>query len=150
MSASRPIEIDAIDAVELPELVRLLERSRLPIDGIAEHVASTLVARDEGRVVGSAAVELYGRVGLLRSLAVDEALRGRGLGVRLTEAALALARARHLDTVYLLTETAGEFFPRFGFRPISRAEVDPAALQSVEFTTVCPASALVMALELSS
>jgi amino-acid N-acetyltransferase len=150
MSASRPIEIDAIDAVELPELVRLLERSRLPTDGIAEHVASTLVARDEGRVVGSAAVELYGRVGLLRSLAVDEALRGRGLGVRLTEAALALARARHLDTVYLLTETAGEFFPRFGFRPISRAEVDPAALQSVEFTTVCPASALVMALELSS
>jgi amino-acid N-acetyltransferase len=150
MSASRPIEIDAIDAVELPELVRLLERSRLPTDGIAEHVASTLFARDEGRVVGSAAVELYGRVGLLRSLAVDEALRGRGLGVRLTEAALALARARHLDTVYLLTETAGEFFPRFGFRPISRAEVDPAALQSVEFTTVCPASALVMALELSS
>ena len=150
MSASRPIEIAAIDAEELPDLVRLLERSRLPTDGIAEHLASTLVARDGGRIVGSAAVESYGRVGLLRSVAVDEALRGRGLGVRLTEAALALARARHLDWVYLLTETAGDFFPRFGFRPISRADVDPAALRSVEFTTVCPASALVMALELSS
>jgi amino-acid N-acetyltransferase len=150
MSASRPIEIDAIDAVELPELVRLLERSRLPTDGIAEHLASTLVARDGRRIVGSAALELYGRVGLLRSVAVEEDLRGRSLGVRLTEAALALARARHLDRVYLLTETAGEFFPRFGFRPVSRAEVDPAALQSVEFTTACPTSALVMALELSS
>jgi amino-acid N-acetyltransferase len=150
MSASRPIDIAAIDAAELPELVRLLERSRLPTDGIAEHLASTLVARDGRRIVGSAAVESYSRVGLLRSVAVDEALRGLGLGVRLTEAALALARARQLDRVYLLTETAGEFFPRFGFRPISRAEVDPAALQSVEFTTACPTSALVMALELSS
>jgi amino-acid N-acetyltransferase len=150
MSASRPIDITAIDAAELPKLVRLLERSRLPTDGIAQHLASTLVARDGRRLVGSAAVESYGRVGLLRSVAVDEALRGLGLGVRLTEAALALARARHLDRVYLLTETAGEFFPRFGFRPISRAEVDPAALQSVEFTTACPTSALVMTLELSS
>lgn len=145
-----PIDIVAAQAADLPGVISLLERSRLPTDGIAEHVASTLVARDGGRIVGSAAVESYGRVGLLRSVAVDEALRGRGLGVRLTEAALALARARHLERVYLLTETAGEFFPRFGFRPISRAEVDPAALRSVEFTTVCPASALVMALELSS
>lgn len=145
-----PIDIAAAQVADLPGVISLLERSRLPTDGIAEHVASTLVARDGGRIVGSAAVESYGRVGLLRSVAVDEALRGRGLGVRLTEAALALARARHLDWVYLLTETAGDFFPRFGFRPIARADVDPAALQSVEFTTVCPASALVMALELSS
>ena len=145
-----PIDIAAAQAADLPGVISLLERSRLPTDGIAKHVASTLVAREAGRVVGSAAVELYGRVGLLRSVAVDEALRGRGLGARLTEAALALARARHLDTVYLLTETAGEFFPRFGFRPISRADVDPAALRSVEFTTVCPASALVMALDLTA
>lgn len=145
-----PIAIVAAEAADLPGLVSLLQRSRLPTDGITEHVASTLVARDGARVVGSAALELYGRVGLLRSVAVDEARRGEGLGIRLTEAALALARARRLETVYLLTETAGAFFPRFGFRPIPRAEVDPAALQSVEFTTVCPASALVMALDLAS
>jgi amino-acid N-acetyltransferase len=144
-----PITIVAAEAADLPGLVGLLERSRLPTDGIAEHVASTLVARDGGRVVGSAALELYGRVGLLRSVAVDEARRGEGLGIRLTEAALALARARRLETVYLLTETAEAFFPRFGFRPIPRGEVDPAALRSVEFTTLCPASALVMALDLA-
>jgi len=150
MEASISIDIAQAGAADLPEILGLLERSRLPPDGLAPHVASTIVARDRGRIVGSAALELYGRVGLLRSVAVDEGLRGRGLGKRLTAAALDLARARGLRTVYLLTETAGEFFPRFGFRAVTRGDVDPAARQSVEFTTLCPASALVMALDLTA
>ena len=150
MEASNSIDIAQAGTADLPDVLALLERSRLPPDGLAPHVASTVVAKDGGRIVGSAALELYGRVGLLRSVAVDEHLRGRGLGVRLTAAALDLARARGLRTVYLLTETAGGFFPRFGFRPVTRGDVDPAALQSVEFTTLCPASALVMALDLTA
>lgn len=150
MEAPIPIDIAPAGAADLPDILALLERSRLPPDGLAHHVASTIVARDRGRIVGSAAIEPYGRVGLLRSVAVDEALRGRGLGLRLTAAALDLARARGLRTVYLLTETAAGFFPRFGFRPVPRGDVDPAALQSVEFTTACPASALVMALDLTA
>jgi len=51
--------------------------------------------------------------------------------------------------VYLLTETAGHFFPRFGFHAISRAEVDVAVRRSTEFTTACPSSALVMRAELA-
>ena len=145
-----PIDVARADAADLPGILDLLARGRLPPDGLAEHLASTLVARDGRRVVGSAALELYGRVGLLRSVAVDEALRGQGLGVRLTTVALDLARAHRLATVYLLTETAGGFFPRFGFRPIARGDVDPAALRSVEFTTACPAGALVMALDLTA
>lgn len=150
MEASNSIDIAPAGAADLPDVLALLERSRLPPDGLAPHVASTMVAKDRGRIVGSAALELYGRVGLLRSVAVDDHLRGRGLGVRLVAAALDLARARGLHTVYLLTETAGGFFPRFGFRPVTRGDIDPAALQSVEFTTLCPASALVMALDLTA
>jgi len=51
-------------------------------------------------------------------------------------------------TVYLLTETAAGFFPRFGFQPIQRAEVAPAVQQSIEFTSACPASAQPMRLVL--
>jgi amino-acid N-acetyltransferase len=150
MTTSHAIAIAQAGAADLPDVRALLARSRLPPDGLGAHVASTIVAKDGGRIVGSAALELYGRVGLLRSVAVDEARRGQGLGIRLTAAALDLARARGLRTVYLLTETAGGFFPRFGFRPVTRGDVDPAALQSVEFTTLCPASALVMALDLTA
>ena len=53
-----------------------------------------------------------------------------------------------IKSVYLLTETAGGFFPRFGFRAIPRDAVDPAVQRSVELTSACPASALVMRLEL--
>ena len=76
------------------DILALLERSRLPLDGLRDHLATTIVVRQDGRVVGSAALELYQGAALLRSVAVDPALQGRGLGCALTEAALRLARER--------------------------------------------------------
>lgn len=55
-----------------------------------------------------------------------------------------------MRAVYLLTETAAEFFARLGFRPIRRAEAEPAVGASVEFTTACPASATCMRLSLDA
>jgi len=140
--------IAAATSADLPALLELLGQSALPTAGLADHLDTTLVAREAGHVVGSAALELYGTTALLRSLAVAPGLRGRGLGQELTRHALALARRRKIRTVYLLTETAGGFFPRFGFRAISRDAVDPAVQRSVEFTSACPTSALAMAAEL--
>jgi amino-acid N-acetyltransferase len=133
---------------DLPDVLQLLALTKLPVAGIENHVATTLVARRQQRVVGCAAVEVYGNAGLLRSVAVDPEVQGQGLGQELTTAALDLARTRGVRTVFLLTTTAGEFFPRFGFRTITRAEVAPAVRRSVEFTTACPDTALAMALEL--
>jgi len=128
---------------DLPAVMDLLERNRLPQEGLSEHVETTLVARQQKRVVGSVALELYGGSALLRSLVAEESLRGRGIGSNLIEAALSLARERGVLTVYLLAETAMEFFPRFGFKLTSRSRVPLAVRQSVEFTHVCPASARV-------
>jgi amino-acid N-acetyltransferase len=125
-------------------ILELLERSRLPLDGLMDHLATTIVARQEGRIVGSAALEMYQRAALLRSVAVDPALQGHGLGRGLTEAALRLARERGAAEVYLLTTTAATFFPKFGFQEITRDAVPAAVKTSVEFTTACPASATVM------
>jgi amino-acid N-acetyltransferase len=103
-----------------------------------------VLALDADQVVGSGALELYGDAALLRSVAVAPEQRGQGLGQQLTQAALDLARQHGVRQVYLLTETAADFFPRFGFRPIARADVTPAVQRSVEFTSACPQSALVM------
>jgi len=129
---------------DLPDIIALLEAGKLPLAGLDAHVATTLVARRNARVVGCAALEIHGTVGLLRSVAVDETRRGEGLGHQLTQAALDLARARGVRTVYLLTTTAAAFFPRFGFREVSRDDVDPAVQRSVEFTKACPADAVAM------
>jgi amino-acid N-acetyltransferase len=129
---------------DLSEVQSLLERHRLPLDDVDRHVQTMLVTRDGGHVIGSAALELYAEGALLRSVAVDPALQGQGVGHRLTEAALHLARRHGANAVFLLTTTAEEFFPRFGFESIPRADVPASVQQSVEFRSACPASAAVM------
>ena len=137
--------ITPADQADLPAILDVLAANKLPRAGIEHHLATTLVAREDAELVGTAALELYGSAALLRSVAVATRLRGRGLGQALTRAALDLARRRGVRTVYLLTETAGAFFPRFGFKPTTRADVEPAVLDSDEFKSACPQSALVMA-----
>src|SRR5919106_2430996 len=72
----------------VPEILAFLAANELPPAGLAEHATDLLVARDEGRLIGTAALEVYGAEALLRSVAVDARLRGTGLGARLTRAAL--------------------------------------------------------------
>ncbi|MGH7607647.1 MAG: arsenic resistance N-acetyltransferase ArsN2, partial [Gemmatimonadales bacterium] len=128
---------------DLPDIVALLEATELPVAGIAAHIGDAVVAR-EGTLLGCAAVEVYGKAGLLRSVAVAPNRRGTGLGQRLTAAALERARQRGVRDVYLLTTTAGDFFPRFGFAAITRAELDPALAASAELRGACPDSAVAM------
>jgi amino-acid N-acetyltransferase len=122
----------------------LLRACHLPLDGFRGCMPNVLVARDDGRMVGSAAFETYRSGILLRSVAVDETCRGRGLGEALTEEAFVLACSKGATTAYLLTTTAMDFFPRFGFEPIERDQVPDDVQQSAEFRGACPASAVVM------
>ena len=125
-------------------VLALLTEQRLPLDGLRDHVRSMLVARQDGRIVGSAALEIYADGALLRSVAVAPERRGDGLGRELTEAAMELAREHGIPAVYLLTTTAEEYFPRFGFERIARTEVPAGVQASVEFQSACPSSAVVM------
>jgi amino-acid N-acetyltransferase len=138
------VRIEPATAHDLAEVLDLLKRHHLPLDGVSDRVDTMVVARDAGRVVGVAALELYPDGALLRSVAVDPAAQGQRVGHQLTEAALSLARARGIDAVFLLTTTADGYFPKFGFEPISRAEVPESVQASVEFQSACPASATVM------
>ena len=134
---------------DLPEVRSLLQRLSLPLDGVDQHVKMMLVAREDGHVIGTAALELYEDGALLRSVAVDPRQQGKRLGHELTEAALRLAVAHSADTVFLLTTTAERFFPKFGFEPIARDDVPPSVQASVEFRSACPASAIVLRKHLS-
>ncbi len=136
--------IERIRPEDASAVLRLLEVNHLPTDGLGDHWQTTLVARDGDRIVGSAALEVYSDGALLRSVAVEPAMHGRGLGRDLVMAALDLANRRNTPAVYLLTTTDEAYFPRFGFNRITRAEVPSGVQQSVEFTAACPASAIVM------
>jgi len=124
---------------------RLLAEAGLPalaaptsrLDGPAD----VLVVREGGVLVGTIALETYGGDGLLRSLAVHPAQRGRRLGTGLVEALEAHARDLGLSSLALLTTTAAPFFAARGYREVDRAEVPPAVRAASEFCGVCPSSA---------
>jgi N-acetylglutamate synthase-like GNAT family acetyltransferase len=125
-------------------IARLLQNHKLPLDGLRDHLATTVVARDADAIVGSAALEMYEDGALLRSVAVAPGRQHTGLGRTLVDAAIDLARSRDIPALYLLTTTAERYFPRFGFERIDRGDVPPGVQQSVDFTSACPASAIVM------
>ncbi|MEO5797889.1 MAG: arsenic resistance N-acetyltransferase ArsN2 [Gemmatimonadales bacterium] len=138
------IGVRAATPGDLPAVTALLRDAKLPRDGVAEAFEDFIVAESAGEIVGAAGLEIRGRDALLRSVVVAPAAQGHAVGHQLTARAIADARARALDTIWLLTISAIDFFPRFGFRQVAREKV-PAALQAtVEFHHACPASAAVM------
>ena len=133
---ARPSDFEAAAAI--------LRASSLPLDGLPEHFPHALVAEEEGAIVGCVALELYGETALLRSLAVAPDRRGEGLGERLAAAALADAKQAGARDVYLLTQTASEFFPRFGFSVEERSLAPEVLGRSEEFRGACCPSAVLM------
>lgn len=123
----------------------LLQAASLPLDGVPEGLSGYMVAEVEGEgVVGVAGLELYGEAALLRSTAVAAGWRNAGVGRVLVEEVLDRAKREGAVDVYLLTTTAESWFPKFGFRCITREEVPVAVAASVEFQGACPDSATVM------
>ena len=138
------MRIEAASQRDVPDIQRLLQSVALPVEGAGDRLATTLIVREDSRLIGTAALELYAEGALLRSVAVEPGRQGSGLGQALTEAALRLAREHGAAAVFLLTTTAQRFFPRFGFEPITRDDVPESVKASDEFRGVCCASAVVM------
>jgi amino-acid N-acetyltransferase len=141
-------QIRAATSADLPGVERLLTESSLPLAGVRESLGDFVVAEAGGEVVGVAGLEICCDDALLRSVAVVADWRSRGLGRQLVTRAIAEAESRGLRALYLLTTTAEHYFPSFGFKKISRAEVPEAVSETDEFSTACPSSATVMTREL--
>jgi amino-acid N-acetyltransferase len=70
------------------------------------------------------------------------------VGDALTRDRIEWARRRGLRSLYLLTTTAGDYFPRFGFALVGRDTAPDAVRKSREFADACPSTALFMSLPL--
>lgn len=137
-----------VAAADWPAVEALLVAARLPLDGASDHLANFVVGERDGRMLCVGGFEQYGKVALLRSMAVEDYQRGTGIGQQLLESVRALARGQGVAELYLLTTTAANFFGRHGFSVIARAETPLALQASREFQGVCPASATAMVAKL--
>ena len=107
-------DVPAIHAFIRPFVAtgRLLERT---MGELASLAPAGFVAEGGGRVIGFAALEIYSpKLAEVRSLAVADAYRGRGVGRELVARCVGLARAREVLEVMAVTSSEA-FFLGCGF-----------------------------------
>ena len=143
------VRLRAATDQDLPAIEAMLRTNGLPRAGVPDFIEDFVLAESGAEIVGAIGLEVHDVFGLLRSAAVASEWQGRGLGTALVERIILNAKARGVQTLYLLTTTAERYFPSFGFSAIGREDVPQALHASAEFRGACPASATVMSLQLA-
>jgi amino-acid N-acetyltransferase len=127
------------------QVLNLLKGSDLPIDDIrGNQDISFLREYVSGALTGVVGIETLGSLALLRSLAVDSAYRGMGIGSRLVRSAIEEIDRRGYKDLYLLTTDAQAYFARFGFREMDRNLAPEGIRQCSQFKDLCPDDAILM------
>ena len=130
---------------DLEEIKNLLLEAELPVDDLsAGKITFVLALNESGNPIGCIGLEQYETDGLLRSLAVDSAYRGKGIGHQLLSRLLSLSGQSGVSNLHLLTTTAEKFFARAGFLNVIRDDAPASIKETVEFSSLCPASSTYM------
>jgi amino-acid N-acetyltransferase len=124
--------------IDKNQIRRLLSKCGLPTLYIHRYLKSFIVAKAGKRIVGVIGVEAYGRVGLLRSLCVDKAYRGRGIARMLTAKMLDYAHTRKIDRLYLFTWDAERFVSKLGFHKIDKKRIPKSIRLTWQFRSFSP------------
>jgi len=134
---------------EKDEVRELLSECGLPTRYVHRHLKSFLVAKAGEKTVGVIGVELYGRVGLLRSLCVDPDFRDRGIALALNEKMLDDARAQKIDRLYLFTLRAEKFAAKLGFRKLEKSRIPRSIRATWQYRSFRPYPVVCMVKEIS-
>ncbi len=137
------------EITDLEKLRLVLKNTNLPFKDIDKHLEKFLLLEHFGEIIGSVGLEVYGKVALLRSLAVIKDYQGKKLGQKLYQNIILKSKELKIIEIYLLTETAANFFKNRGFQKIARNDVPESIQQTAEFSILCPETAVCMLLKLS-
>jgi arsenite methyltransferase len=149
-SSAQRFQIRSARGEDLAQVQELLRAADLPLEGLQDQFGEGYaVAQERGKLLGAIGIERYGRYGLLRSAVVAASERGRGIGEALVLDRIDWSIRAGLDALYLLTTTASDYFPRFGFAVADRTAVPDEIQASPEFASICPSSSKVMRLPLA-
>lgn len=116
--AAKITDAKAINALinEYAEQDRMLYRS---LADIYENLRSFSVAEENGRIIGCCCLAIiWSDLAEIKSLAVDNAHKGRGIGKALVHFAIDKAKELGISKVFALTMEPG-FFEKIGFEQIN-------------------------------
>jgi amino-acid N-acetyltransferase len=139
-----PIKLQSVDKATISYVESRLEANGLPSQDVRSKLDCFYIGHDQGERIGVAGIETDGTDGLLRSIVVENTVRGQGYGTALSTVMEAKARSAGVDTLYLLTTTASEFFADLGYVEIDRSAAPEPIRQTTEFDALCPSTAICM------
>ena len=143
MSGTTPT-LQRADDSDLSYVETILAENGLPSQDVRSKAECFYVGYAGDEPVGVGGVEIHGTAGLLRSVVVEQSARGNGFGTAICKALETAARANGVQTLYLLTTTASEFFATRGYVEIARTDAPLTIRQTTEFDDLCPATATCM------
>lgn len=123
-------------AADLPAMAALLETAGLPAREIEPFVSTFMVAEADGRLVAVGGLEIRDDTAVLRSVAVDDSMRGTGVGRGLARELIDLAARASVADIYLFTGDAHGFWQRMGFAEITLEDWRETARQSWQWKYV--------------
>ena len=127
------------------QLERWLAAAGLPTDDLTDaHMQRFLVMSEAGKPLGMVGLEVFGAVGLLRSLVVEPGSRSAGAGRALVAALEDDAKSEGVTELWLLTIDADGWFEKLGYAPSARDDAPDAIRATPEFSGLCPGDAVLM------
>lgn len=134
---------DAITS-DIDQVESILKESNLPTNDIFEYIDNFVVAEQDNKVIGLGGFEKHGDIVLLRSLSVRQEYRGEDVGKSIYELLGSKISHAGINAIYLLTETATDYFIKLGFTIIDRTNIPNAVKETRQFKELCPSTAIVM------
>lgn len=133
-------------AWEREGLVSALRKAGLPADDVTEPAAMFWrFSTDDDVPAGFGGLEVHGADALMRSVLTMPSLRNRGIGSAIVAALEAEAQINRCQTIWLLTTDAQPYFEKRGYTVHDRSAAPAAIRATAQFSSLCPASAALMA-----
>lgn len=143
-SMSTDIKIRTAVPGDYDPVCSLLQTEQLPISDLRPDLDHFLIAESNDIPVAVIGLDPYGKDGLLRSMIVKQEFRSHGIASKLVTELESYARKQGIEMLYLVTNTAEDYFSRKGFNIIARTDVPDNVAVSAEFNGLCPASSTLM------
>ena len=140
--------MEKLDFKYLNLIKDLLVENKLPVSDLNNRITFFVEKRDKN-IIAVGGIEDAGADAIIRSIAVAENCKGKGYGAEITKQLLYYAKTQKKNDIYLLTTTAQNYFPKFGFKEVNRNDLPAAVKNSSQYKDVCPESAVIMKLKLS-
>jgi amino-acid N-acetyltransferase len=134
-------------AEDLNPIISLLGKNNLPFSDLKESKTEFILALDDQNIIGCIGIEKHGTDGFLRSFAVDDTYKNKGIGAMLLEKIIAFSIRLEITNFHLLTTTAENYFLAKGFIKVDRNEAPDSIKNTTEFSSVCPLSSSYMVLK---